>query len=39
MSDAVLNEYIYPTTEIIHEGTCVFFTLGLPTEFFTITTG
>jgi len=39
MSDAVLNEYIYPTTEIIHGGTCVFFALESSTEFFATTTG
>ncbi len=39
MSDAVLNEYIYPTTEIIHEGTCVLFVLESSTAFFAATTG
>jgi len=39
MGDAVLNEYIYPNNELVHEGKCVFFPMGLSLTFFSTITG
>lgn|GEM_PF-1966773 len=39
MGDAVLNDYLYPTTEIVHEGSCVFFLLETTSIFINTITG
>jgi hypothetical protein len=39
MGKAVLHDSIYLATELVHEGTCVFFVVESPVAFFSTITG